>query len=295
MKLIVDFWNKFWFEPVSPAPLCLFRICFGTLVLISALLWLPDLLAYFGPKGMVSVTTIQQFEKGLRFSILFMSPQSETLVVTLYLVLVISAIAVTVGFITRASLIVLFLTLVSFHHRDAAILHSGDTLLRIFNFLLIFSPCGEMFSFDKRHIPLESQWEIKCNCWTQRLLQLQLAAVYCQTSLAKSVGHTWWDGTAVYYAVRLQEFQKFSTPYLFDQLWTCRILTYSTLAIEGSLWTLVWFRKTRYIVLAAGLVMHLGIDWTMNIPLFEYTMIIAYLNFLDASDLRKISQILTRS
>ncbi len=281
-------WDQFWFDQVSPAPICIFRILYGALILTSNLLWAPDLLNYFGPNGIVSVETIQQFEKGPRFSLLFIQPGSEALVITLYAVLIVSSITVMLGFLTRPSLIILFVCLISFHHRNVAILHSGDTLLRLYAFILIFSPAGKMFAIDKLKVPITEQWKIRSDCWPQRLMQLQIAAVYCQTFWAKTTGQTWWNGTAVYYASRIEEFQKFPVPFLFDHLWTCEFLTYATLAIELALWTLIWFKQTRYIVLIAGIIMHLGMDWSMNIPLFEYTMIIGFINFVDASDIKNV-------
>lgn len=289
---MLKFWNQLWFEQVSPAPVCLFRILFGLLVLISNILWEPELLNYFGPNGLVSVSTVEQFEQGPRFSLLFLQPNSESFVVAIYAILLLSSFTVMIGFCTRPSLIILFVCLISFHHRNVAILHSGDTLLRLFAFLLIFSSAGKMFSFDNRTTSLSDQWKIKSDCWPQRLLQLQLAAVYCATFLAKTAGQTWWDGTAVYYTSRLEAFQRFPMPFVFDHLWTCQCLTYTTLLVELALFTLVWFKKTRYIALCAGVLMHLGIDWTMNIPLFEYTMIIGFINFVEASDIKKFFEAL---
>ncbi|MBS1955562.1 MAG: HTTM domain-containing protein [Cyanobacteria bacterium SZAS-4] len=289
---IPKFWNQLWFDQVSPAPVCLFRILFGLLVLISNIIWAPELLNYFGPNGLVSVATIEQFEHGPRFSLLFLQPNSEPFVIAIYAILLLSSLTVTIGLFTRPSLIILFVCLISFHHRNVAILHSGDTLLRLFTFLLIFSSAGKMFSFDNRTTSLTDQWKIRSDCWPQRLLQLQLAAVYCATFMARTVGQTWWDGTAVYYASRLEAFQRFPMPYVFDHLWTCQFLTYTTLLVELALFTLVWFKKTRYIALCAGILMHLCIDWTMNIPLFEYTMIIGFINFVEASDIKKFCQAL---
>ena len=59
------------------------------------------------------------------------------------------------------------------------------------------------------------------------------------------------------------------------------------MVIELSLWTLIWFKEFRYWVLAAGVLLHLGIDWSMNIPLFEYIMIASYIVFIDASDIKR--------
>ncbi len=57
-----------------------------------------------------------------------------------------------------------------------------------------------------------------------------------------------------------------------------------TLAIELALFTLIWWKKTRYPVLLLGTIFHMCIDITMNIPVFEYIMIASYINFLKPVD-----------
>ncbi|HEY9788041.1 MAG TPA: HTTM domain-containing protein, partial [Candidatus Obscuribacterales bacterium] len=84
-----------------------------------------------------------------------------------------------------------------------------------------------------------------------------------------------------YYTARLEEYAHFPVPILFDHLSTCQLLTWGTLLIEFSLCTLIWSRRFRKYVLLIGVIFHLGIDWSMNIPLFEYIMIAYYLNFLE--------------
>ena len=283
-----SFWNRFWFQPTSPAPVCVLRVLYGALVLSCCLLWAPDLLTYFGPDGLVSLQTIQHYEGSQRFSLLFLLPQTDASVFFVFLLLVCSAVTVSVGLYTRISLITLFLCLVSLHHRNVAILNSGDTLLRIIGFLLIFSPCGQMFSIDrKRSRDLTDHWKLRTACWTQRLLQLQVSAVYCQAFASKADSDVWWNGTAVYYTSRLEDFARLPVPFVFDHLWTCQLLTWGAMVIELSLWTLIWFKEFRYWVLAAGVLLHLGIDWSMNIPLFEYIMIASYIVFIDASDIKR--------
>lgn len=290
MHLLNQLWHTFWFKAESPAPVCIFRILLGVLVLVCGLFWIPNLPNFFGPRALTSAQTIQEYEHGPRFSLFFILPQNEPVMVAIFIVLMVSALCTTLGVYTRASLIVLFTCLVSFHHRNPTILHSGDTLLRIFAFLLIFAPCGAMFSLDQfwKRSDISQIWEIRYPVWPQRLMQLQIAAVYCQAFWSKLGGETWRDGTAVYYVSRLEEFSRFSIPYVFDHLWTCQLLTWGTLGIEFALWTLVWIKGLRYYVLLAGIALHAGIEWTMNIPLFEYIMVASYINFVSSEDLKKV-------
>ena len=294
-----DPWSRFWFTPGSPAPLCLFRILYGLLVLATAVFWTPDLFALFGPHGLVSIAGVQKWEHTPRFCFLFWMPPTDQSVFILWLVLLVFAVLATLGLFTRVSILVVYLCLLSFDHRAPMLMHSGDTLLRILSFIMFFSPAGAMFSLDslikaKREGIVKNQWEIEAPLWTVRLMQIQLAAVYCQATFAKLLGPMWREGTAVYYVSRLEQFARFPVPYLFDNRLACALLTWGTLIIQFALCSLIWYKPLRYYVLIAGCLLHIGIDWSMDIPLFEYLMMSLYLVFIDASDIRRVFEFFGR-
>lgn len=305
-KKILSLWDEFWFSEQSPAPVCLFRILFGLLVLETAILWSPDLLTWFGPHGVLSMDTTRSFLNlpGFnifnmpRFSFFFVLPNSDQTVIVLFCLIVVFALFVTIGLFTRVSLVAVFLLLLSFDHRNLLMMNGADTLLKLFALILVFSPAGAMFSLDylirKRQGKAPADpWQIRSSMWTERLLQLQVAAVYCQSFGFKIIGEHWQDGTAIYYVSKLEEVARFPVPFLFDHLWTCRLLTWGTLLVELALWTLVWFKGVRYYVLLAGVALHLGIDWALNLPVFEYVMIASFINFVDPSDLKRALDFLT--
>lgn len=291
LKGLLLIWDQFWFTERSPAPICLFRILFGLLVMISSLMWAPDLYTLFGQRGVVSIETMRAMQGLPRFSLLYLFPSDQAMIF-FYICLCAAAAFVATGLFTRFSTIALFLLLVSFDHRNPLILNSGDTFLRIAAFILMLSPAGAMFSIDRllagrKGLSPADPWSIELSIWAQRLLQLEVAAVYCQTFWAKVIGETWWNGTAVYYATRLEELYRLPVPYLFDHLWTCKLLCWGTLLIELALWTLIWIRDFRYYVLLAGVALHLGIDYALNLPLFSYIMIASYAVFIEPSDLKR--------
>jgi len=306
-------WYRMWFQPQSPAPLCLFRILLGLLLILSSLLWLPDLQTWFGYDGIVSVQTMEQFEASNRFSILFWLPPDNAWVSKLYVIMMIAAVTFTLGLRANFSALILFLCVTSFHHRNLLIFNSGHTLMRVCLFLMMFGPIGKMYSIDSwfanwhrpRFADREAERDalaegeeleprtidvaqnsppILCRPWTQNLLRFQIALVYAQSTLAKMDGETWWNGTAVYYANRMEDFSKFPIPFIFDRMLGYQIATWATLAIEIALWTLIWVKELRYYVLVLGVLLHLGIDWTMNLPIFEHLMIASYVLFLKPED-----------
>jgi Vitamin K-dependent gamma-carboxylase. len=278
-----------WFKPQSPASLCLYRILIGSIILLSSLLWLPHFFTWFGYSGIASIETIRQFHTNNRFCILFYTPHHDYWVVGLYAVFVISAFSMTIGFRPKLSALILFVCLTSFHHREPLIFNSGDTLLRVCVFLLIFAPSEKMYSVDAwldRRDDKESV--VDCSPWVQNLIRFQVAGVYFHSFWSKLEGTTWMNGTALYYATRMEDFHKFPLPFVLDNTWTLQVMSWGALAVEGCFWSLVWFRPIRYYVLAMGVIFHLGIDWTMNLPFFEHLMIASYTVFLDPADVERI-------
>lgn len=77
MTKILGAWDRFWFEPVSPEPMAIFRIFFGLLLLVNGLLLAPDLFNYFGPDGFMSLETSRALADGLRINAFAWLPDSN--------------------------------------------------------------------------------------------------------------------------------------------------------------------------------------------------------------------------
>lgn len=60
------------------------------------------------------------------------------------------------------------------------------------------------------------------------------------------------------------------------------------LVVESSFGVLIWFKGFRLIILALGVCLHLTIEYSMNIPLFEWIMVATYITFLDSDDLSRV-------
>jgi hypothetical protein len=159
--------------------------------------------------------------------------------------------------------------------------------------ILAFSNAGDAFSLDNLIRAFREDWRLTGFAprlsapWAQRWIQLQLAFVYFQAFFSKIPGKHWIDGWAVYFASRYDDCQRFMIPYVFDTPFVIKGLTWGTLVIEFALWTLVWFKEVKYWVLFAGILMHLGIDLTMNLPMFEWIMMVCYLSFVEPKDLTR--------
>jgi Vitamin K-dependent gamma-carboxylase len=298
LERLIAAWNRFWFAPQSPLPISLYRILLGMLLLTFGLLLAPDWLIWFSEKGMLTRDTASLFQAEFPAIDLFqvLPPGDGSAMLVFYLFMV-SSLCLTLGLFTRTSAVLVFLCLASLDGRNPFIFHGGDVFLRLSIFFLIFSQAGAALSLDRL-------WRLKrgVQCgpppasapWAQRLIQLQLAAVYLTNAIVKSSGEVWLDGTAIYYTARIEEFWRLPVPYVFDHMWTIKFATWSTILIEAALGLAIWFKDLRYLVLLAGLMLHAGIEWAMNIPLFAATMVAAYVTFIEPAHLSLVLDWLKR-
>ena len=274
-------WDRFLFAPEPVTTIAVCRILLGLLVLAWAgLLW-PHLDAFFGPDALVSAATVRQ-NAGARLNVF--SWLDLAWLWPAYWLLVVSAVAVTFGLFTRIASIVVFVLLCSFGMTNPAILNGGDRALRIFSFFLIFSAAGKAISLDRlwrlargredgatppEHAP-----------WAQRLIQIEVSIIYLMTYVWKAASPVWQEGTALYFSTQSEGFYRFHVPVLFDYLGPLKLMTWGVLAIEFAIGVLIWFRPLRPYVLAAGVLLHLVIEYTMNIPLFQWVMIAMMTSFV---------------
>ncbi|HEX7861335.1 MAG TPA: HTTM domain-containing protein [Verrucomicrobiae bacterium] len=290
IKDIINAWNRFFFEPISPVPVAVYRILLGLVLILNHALLFPDVGNWFTDEGTLSFAAARRLAGGVGLNLFNWLPQTNATVWTIYLLSFLAAITMTLGLFTRTSTIIMYLTLITLHHRNPLVLNSGDTFLRIATFFMMFAPAGAALSLD-RLLRIargkESGEPAPRAPWAQRLIQWQLAFVYIYAFVWKAMGSMWLSGTAVYYTSRIPEFWRFPVPYVFEHVWTIKLWSWMTLIIELALGTLVWIKEFRYWVLLAGVLLHLGIDYSMNIPLFGYIMMGAYVLFVPPEDMER--------
>lgn len=288
--------DRFFFQAVSPVPLSLVRIFAGLLLLETIVVHLlPDWSIYYSREAIVGEQAVMtywwQFDPVIDFIPLL--PGGDETRMAFFTLFAVSALCVTAGLFTRFMLPISFLMLLSVERQFPHNLNGGDVMLHLVIFLLCFGRSGDALSFDNLLRAFREDWRITgfapvhSPAWVQRILQLQLSLAYIDTFLWKISGQSWLDGTAVYWATRMHDYVKFQLPFFLDNALVMRFLTWSTLIVEFSLGTLIWFKEFRYWVLLAGLLLHLGIDITLNLPVFEMVFITLYLTFVDPDDLAR--------
>jgi hypothetical protein len=287
---VVTAWNRFFFEPVSTASLGLFRILFGSVILISLIGTYPYRGLFYGENGIVSYSTMSHFfPPGLSLLFFRWLPESDPLLKIYFLGLILCTVCLIAGFCTRTMSVLVFLGIVSLSNRNFFVDNAGDDLMRINCLLLMLTPAGAAYSVDQwLSARRTGDWiPPRLPPWGQRLLQLQLAYLYLDTFILKLPGDGWRDGTALYYALNYIELKRFHFKYLFYYLWQIKLVTYSVEVAELCCATLIWVRRFRYPVLGAAFLLHLGINLTMQFPVFQYVMMASLVNFIYPEDLER--------
>ena len=264
--------NRFFFKKEPVEGFGMFRIFFGATSVLNAVLMIPGLHEFFGPRGMMEAHSPSTLAGINLFYFFPVTSLTLSLVFGLYMI---SSLTLMAGLFTRVSAALSFLSLCSLHDLNNLVLHSGDTAMRLVLFLLVFARSGDSFSLDRwfrrRGGGLKGPPRMQAP-WAQRLIQIQTSFIYFSTAYYKFDGESWINGNSVYYTSRLWDFERFPVPILFNHLALMKPLTWISLLVEWSLGVLVWVPGLRVPVVIAGILLHLGIEWTMNIPAFEWVM-----------------------
>ena len=282
-------WNAFWFRPTSAKPLAAIRILFGLLVLSNlAFLWV-DLDYWLTDTGLLQGSEAQIIAGPLRTSPFLYWQDPVSVRVGCGLIAVVAALF-TVGWRTRTMGILLYLGMVSIHHRNIVTSSGADVLLITFAFNLMLSPCGAAWSLDARRRDRKrgTLAEPLIVPWAQRLIQIQICIVYTVAGVLKANGVSWINGTAMHLVFNNAEVRRFDFSFLSHSPEIINLMTFSALATELGLAMLIWFRAARPWILFAGIALHTGIFLTINIPIFGELMMVGYLAFLTPEEFDRL-------
>jgi hypothetical protein len=271
-------WQRFWFEPQATSSLAIFRIAFGLVALGWTVSLAPNLTAFYGPHGIVPRELPD--DPGA-WGVLSLA-HGTTPVVVLFVVTLVSSIALTLGLFSRFAAILLWIGIVSFEHRNYLVSNSGDGLVRNLAFFCALAPSGESLSIDRFRKARHRFWEFPARApWALRLVQLQISIGYLSAVWQKAGNPLWREGTAVSYSIRIQDIHRFATPgVITHSVLITNLLTFGTLLTELALAVLIWNRAARPVVICAGLLLHLSIDYSILVGFFSYAMFCGYTAFI---------------
>jgi hypothetical protein len=260
-------WERFLFAPRSVAPLVLIRIAYGMLLAVWTLSLAPDLVAFFSSSGLYA--SAPDLPNGA-WTLFALSDARVTIFVA-WVLLLAAAVALVVGWRPRVAAIAAFVLVTSLERRNPGVFNAGDGLVRILALYLALCPTAA---------PPFGPWPTRAP-WGLRLMQIQLSVIYVASVAEKLQGNSWPGGTALGYALRLEDLQALDVAHLIANVPALTAaLTIGTLVMEASLAVCPWIPRLRKPVLLAGLAFHIAIYLSLRVGFFSAAMLTLYLAFV---------------
>ncbi len=278
----VRFWRaSFWMGSIDARVVALFRIVFGALLLVDMLERVPDLFTFYSDHGLLPrALLLDGMVRAWRFS-LFDAVGSPALVAVVFGLGCVAIAAMALGYRTRLATFVAWLFVLSLHERNLVVLDSGDTVLRLLCFWLIFADSGAIWSLDARLGRRAARPLIPI--LPVRVMQLQVAVIYLFAALLKN-GATWQQGTAIFHAMQLGDWVRPLGRWLLQYPAVCELLTRSTLVVEAGFVVLAFSpilpTVMRGLAILSILGLHAGIFLTMRVGMFSIVMPVTMLLFV---------------
>jgi hypothetical protein len=273
--------------------LALFRVALGLCVLDDIVVRLCDLTVFHTDYGVVPRIAVLELWDPLIITSLHMVSGGYLYQLALLLVAAAAAFSMTIGYRTRLACVVSFVLLVSVQIRNFAIIQGSDDLLRLVHLWALFLPLGARYSVDATLDP-EGAYVVRPDNLRRSndylspataALLLQSASVYVFGALLKTESSVWVpDGTAVYYALSIDQFATLLTPLLTAVPFFMTVLTYLVWLLELGggllLFSPAATAQLRVMVLSFFVVMHLGFEMFLQVGLFPYVSLASLAPFV---------------
>jgi hypothetical protein len=261
------------------------RIVLAVLVLGDIASRIPDLYTHYTDEGILPRTAL--LDEGMispwQFSLNLMNGESFFQAL-LFSATVLAALGLLVGYRTRLMTVVVWVFLISIHMRNNLLNGSGEALLDMLLFWGMFLPLGAYWSVDRaRQVPAPRLSTRFLSMATVGLF-MQIAFVYWFTALLKSDPEWRVDGTALYYALSIDQIATPIGAFLLQFPALLKVLTFATVGLEAFGPFLLFFPfftgPVRTAAILAFMSFHFGIWLTMSIGIFPWISALCMVCFL---------------
>lgn len=285
--LLEKIWNEIAF--IDWRSLTLFRIAFGFILFFDFYEKMNGITEFYSDWGVLPRTLLLEKTEWWSWS-LHMASGSHWFLYFLFFIGFILSACLIVGYQTRLSVFLLWIFIISIHSRNPVILHSGDNLIRVMLFWMLFLPLETCLSFDSIYARGQGNYNFQTHnargiaTLASFAILLQLLSMYFNTALLKN--HPIWnkDYTALYYALNLEQF----TTYIGQQLKNfprlLKFLTFNAYYLEllGPLALLLPFMQKwmRCWLPFVFMFFHACLIIIISIGLFPWTAIVCWILFI---------------
>ena len=269
-------------QPVKAAPLAVFRIIFGCLMLFSTLRFLSQ--------NWVEAYYINPTFHFKYFGFEFVK-DFGVYTYLLYAITLLASLGIVLGYKYRLSTVLFFLSFTYCELIDKTYYLNHYYFVSIIGFLLIFLPAHRYFSIDAKREPKLAFTDIPR--YNILVIQLMLFIVYFYAGLAKL--NSDWLLRAMPLQIWLPSL--YDLPLLgdvFQKQWMHYLMSWSGMLYDLSIPFLLFYKRTRVFAFVLVVVFHVLTRVLFPIGIFPYVMILSTLIFFDAAFHEKIISVLRR-
>jgi hypothetical protein len=266
------------------------RIGIALVVLADLFIRVSDFKAFYSNEGIWPVKVMYNLGWQDGFWSLHALFPNQFGSICLFCIHILFALFLLLGYKSTLSTTIVWLLYISLHNRNLFILQSGDDLLRLTLFWGIFLNWGSQFSLDS----IKSKQPSSSLSLAQPAYLMLIATVYLFTVLLKEDKEWRSEGTAIYYALSLEQMRLAGLgDFLYQHSVLMKGLTFFVYYLELSLpLLLLWPSKsgrTRGLAFLLILLLHAGIGLSLFVGLFFWISICSALALIPGSFFDRLS------
>jgi len=264
------------------------RVCYAILFLYSRSLMAYDLIFLMDPQnGVMPYRSTRYTMDDDDYSVFKWFPHNPYVLYGLFSAGMVFGILFLLGVAPRFQAIGIFFFLYNFQNHNSILFDHQDVMMRMYVLMLALSPLDHITIYDrfgyKRHNTSiddreqTSSWPM----WPFRIWQGLVCLVYIGAGIGKLSAECWTNGTALFYPPYEEGFGRFWNPdFIFNRMGPIKLLTWGVLLLECTCFITIWPLATRKITFASIVLLHVGIELTMIMHIFQYISVLGWVVFL---------------
>ena len=197
----------------------------------------------------------------------------ETILSTLWFILLCAGVGLLVGFFSRLSAVLAWFLHLCAAKSGGVLSYGVDNFMTIGLFYLMLSPLPDRYALEQRW-RRSAPKDPRVVGFFHRLLQVHLCVIYLFSGLTKCLGSGWWDGSNLWRALIRPPSHVISPELLVQWKYLFPAAGVLICLLETGYPFFIWNRSTRKIWLVSICGMHAAIGITMGMYLFALVMIV---------------------